>query len=524
MSRSPEETVVEESREVRRGFDPVSLALLVLAVAVRWIILRATHSTTEDFLITLRYAENLAAGRGFVYNPGEPVLGTTTPLYALLLGLASVVRLDATTVGKSLNILADGITVWLICRIAARLGHARSGWLGGLLYATTSTPISVSIGGMETALVTCAGMAVLTAFVEKRPGAFAASSALLFLLRIDGLLLVAILGAAWALQQRRGGLAPPARLSHRSAVLFLALTLPWVLFATAYFGSPLPASMLAKLAVYERIRPGVLPNLGEFRLQFAAGPLRILLTCLFVVGAFHTWVSHKSLRAALAWTGIYYAAMLVSRVPAFGWYFLPPLPLYNLCIGLGLAIAVRRVGVRVGHAAAVAGLVAMALPFTWHLRSITRDIASAQRLEDEVRRPLGQWLAFHADTGDTIMLEPIGYIGYYSRLRVLDMIGLVSPEVISCYHQPEENPLVCIVQRYRPEWLILRAAERRSLDAASRAPHEGGSGKVLGEYLWVRGFPDSANGPAFEVYRRAAAPGRGYSRLSTPHGKGGIRR
>ena len=34
---------------------------------------------TDDAYITYRYARNLADGAGFVYNPGERVLGTTPP-------------------------------------------------------------------------------------------------------------------------------------------------------------------------------------------------------------------------------------------------------------------------------------------------------------------------------------------------------------------------------------------------------------------------------------------------------------
>ena len=34
----------------------------------------------DDAYITYRYARNLATGRGFVYNPGEAVMGTTAPL------------------------------------------------------------------------------------------------------------------------------------------------------------------------------------------------------------------------------------------------------------------------------------------------------------------------------------------------------------------------------------------------------------------------------------------------------------
>jgi len=39
----------------------------------------------DDPFITFRYAQNLRAGLGFVYNPGERILSTTTPLYTLLL-------------------------------------------------------------------------------------------------------------------------------------------------------------------------------------------------------------------------------------------------------------------------------------------------------------------------------------------------------------------------------------------------------------------------------------------------------
>lgn len=41
----------------------------------------------DDAFITYRYARNLAQGYGFVYNLHEPVLGTTTPFYSLVLAL-----------------------------------------------------------------------------------------------------------------------------------------------------------------------------------------------------------------------------------------------------------------------------------------------------------------------------------------------------------------------------------------------------------------------------------------------------
>src|SRR4030081_2329551 len=62
------------------------LAMFVLpaVVALATRLLTGPHAI-DDAYITFRYARNLAEGLGLVYNPGEWVLGTTAPLWAVLL-------------------------------------------------------------------------------------------------------------------------------------------------------------------------------------------------------------------------------------------------------------------------------------------------------------------------------------------------------------------------------------------------------------------------------------------------------
>src|SRR5207248_2216980 len=119
----------------------------------------------------------------------------------------------------------------------------------------------------------------------------------------------------------------------------------------------------------------------------------------------------------------YYAVMLFSKVPAFGWYFVPPLPLYYAAAALGIAdfglriadwaatVAARPSSLIRRPSSVNAAFLLLALALTWHLRAVSRDIAAAQRLEDEVRRPIGEWLAANTPAGARVMLEPIGYIG-----------------------------------------------------------------------------------------------------------------
>ncbi len=476
----------------------VPLAIALIALLCRAYVAWRTHSTTEDFLITLRYAENLASGRGFVYNEGERVMGATTPLYTLLLAASAWFGLGAAAVGKTLNVLTDAATCLLICRLALAVGRPRAGWLAALLYATASAPINFSVGGMETGLVTACCMLAVVCFAEGKLLQLAVASALLIHLRIDGAVLIGVLWAGVALKDRR--------VPWREIAFLALLVLPVFAAEWLYFGSPIPASITAKLAVYARIRGGTLPNLGDFQHHFAGGLVQKALLCLFLAGAVISFEQIRALRAPLIWLLVYYAAMLMSRVPAFGWYFVPPMPLYFLAVAISpgallrLCARVLRQERRLTSQRLAAGALAcLAVPLVWHVRSVAADVARAQRLEDEVRRPLGEWLRANTKPTDRIMLEPIGYIGYYSKRRVLDIIGLVSPEVLPYYRPEVDHPVGEIVAHFKPSVLVLRASEKDEIESYSK---RAGGDVLRADYQSIGTWPQAGPDPIFYLYRR----------------------
>jgi hypothetical protein len=79
--------------------------------------LMQTTAHFDDAYITYRYARNLATGQGFVYNPGEAVLGTTAALYGLLLGLLSLLGADIPQASHLLSIIGWAASVVLVERI-----------------------------------------------------------------------------------------------------------------------------------------------------------------------------------------------------------------------------------------------------------------------------------------------------------------------------------------------------------------------------------------------------------------------
>src|SRR6185369_5436743 len=123
------EALVRCGRNCRLGVALLAWGALAAALAARL----SGHSL-DDFFITFRYADNLARGRGFVFNPGERVFGLTAPGLGLLLAAAR--RLTGLAVAP-LGTLSTGLALVAIAGLllaeAARRGRAIEGLLGGTL-------------------------------------------------------------------------------------------------------------------------------------------------------------------------------------------------------------------------------------------------------------------------------------------------------------------------------------------------------------------------------------------------------
>ncbi|MGC8668232.1 MAG: hypothetical protein ACP5VE_08980 [Chthonomonadales bacterium] len=476
----------------------VSAAIIaLLAVGVRLYVLHVSHTTTEDFFITLRYARNLAAGRGFVYNPGEHVLGATSPLYTLLLAGFYRLGLDAGLAGKALNILADAGVCIGLCIFFDGLGQPRAGRIAALLYAATSAPVNFACGGMETGLVSLAEVLAIGAYAALKEKALWAWLAVLVLLRIDGLALGAVLLIALKLGRRP--------MHWQAALPPSAVVGAWVAFAWVYFGSPLPNSVVAKLVAYGHLRSaGALPNLPEFVTQFAKGPFQMALLAAFAWGAVFAWTRMPAMRPPLVWMFLYYGVMLASRVPAFGWYFVPGLPVYYGVAAVGMASAVSRLEASLTRRAGVGrcgatleGLLGAVL--LAHVPAVARDVARAQALEDQVRRPIGQWLAGNTRPSDRVLLEPLGYIGYYSGRPMIDAVGIVSPQVLRFYRAGSRDPLADMIAAFHPEYVLLG---RGDVDRLGLMGSMKGDVDIRSRYHFVRAWPDARSGPVYFLFRR----------------------
>jgi hypothetical protein len=472
-------------------------AVVMVAVTLRLWMALTTELTETAALITLRMSEHLAHGQGFVYNAGEHVLGTTAPLYAMILALGIKAGLPGLAFGKGLTIVADASLCVAVYTWLRTLGQERAGRLAALLVALSPRLVHWSISGMGMSLVTLGAICTWIAFARGRYRAAYAILGLLFIARWDSLVLTLAFSLAVTFRQRRlplGGLA-----------VFALVVAPWVAFATWYFGSPIPVTWAAKTAVQSRVLgPAIAPYWRELIHLFVASAWDALLSLAAFVGLLRVLARRRTaFFPALVWYGVFWGVFLLSRAAPSDRYALSSYPIY-----LGLAaIAVVALADRLSALApraerwvlpALAG--AAALLALTALLPEQRRLASHQAYEQSVRAPVGRWLGVHGDPHDRVLVtsqSSIGYFGYYSGLAMIDPKGLVTPTALPFWQKSYAYPDLAIARAFLPEWCVVRHDELPVLERMASS-----SGRAWDDdYALALSFP-TAERPVYHVFRR----------------------
>jgi len=400
---------------------------VIVALAVR-----LAGKEMDDLFITYRYALHLVQGQGFVFNHGERVLGLTNPGLALLLAaLAWPTRLDipilATIVfGLSLLALAC-IFLWS----GSRIGRVPEALAGGTLLVTSSYLWGQQGGETIPMLALLAGAAELCL---RRPVLAGLAAGLAVWFRPEAAVACGILGLLAWIERRR----VPWRFAAAACVVIAV----GLLAATWYFGTPIPNSLAAK----EAMAAGMAESWAgptRFWLRSArlvarhAGPLWQAIVGLGLLGQVPLFVFGGRPGKVLALFALGLSVIYpVSGVPWFPWYTLPMAVAAVYGIAFLLGAAVRFVGRRATLprrvAASLAGCL-LAVPvavsllpaaYRWH------RFAGGWAPFMERYHQAGLWLAAKSPPEATVSYYEIGVLGYFSDRTVVDLLGIVTPELL----------------------------------------------------------------------------------------------
>jgi hypothetical protein len=461
----------------------------------------ATQHAWEDYWITFKASRNLATGNGLVFTPGERLHTFTSPLGTLLpAGLSWVTGNHSDELVLwlfrvvSSAAFAGGILIF--ADVLLRLQQHRVAAIFTLaLMALDAKSVDFTINGMETGLlilflaVTIRGLLVPA---SRRMLWVAFGWAGLMWTRPDSCVYIAILGFA-TLLFAPGLVSGETRKQAswtlvKAGLICAAIYLPWLLWAWSYYGSPVPNTIVAKSTNADPL------SLSTLALQFITHPYKLLAGHSFARWVFmpaYSWFGDwpgalsgvwwtLGAIAALVWVvpGVRRETRVVSLAFFLGLFFLDrvvrtPFPWYlptaamlgYLTLGLVLDQLLGVLGEKdwKRHVQfALRALVVMVLATQVFVTiSVGRQMAVQQRvIENGVRKAIGLWLRENARSPkDTVCLEPLGYIGYFSQLKMLDYPGLSSREVIEARRRlgaKRENEFFLDL---KPDWVVLRPSE-----------------------------------------------------------------
>jgi hypothetical protein len=447
-----------------RGQAGLLLALYAAGVTVAVYALFARWHYDDPF-ITYRYAANLAQGAGFVYNPGQRALSTTTPFFALLLSAARMLGVQdlpaLANLISSMSLAAGGLCMWQLGRLYKLPAVS---WAGLLLYPTTLL-LHITIGS-ETPLYLALCLGAFVCFEMRRYSACAALCALAVLTRGDGVLVAALIALAFAWRHRAGFLRA---IPWRAVAVFAVIVLAWVVPAWLYFGSPLPATLGAKraqgvMAISEGFARGLFTVIGAW---FGSLPQHRMGVALALIGVpFLLW---RGRRAALpvVWMALYFAAYSALGVTAYYWYYAPLVPGYIVLIGLGATAIGQGAGWLAGRAAPARPemwrRLGLAMPLVLvaalALVQAQRTFVTASRPDARyaIYRAAGDWLRANTAPDSTAGMLEVGIVGFYAQRSLVDFAGLIQTDVSQQMRRDTtyDDTAAYAMLTYKPDYVLV---------------------------------------------------------------------
>ncbi|MGA2788333.1 MAG: hypothetical protein ABSF60_12475, partial [Verrucomicrobiota bacterium] len=491
-----------------------SEVLLAGAVLLVGLVFAAyTQHAWEDYWITFRASRNLATGHGLVYTPGERLQTFTSPLGVLLPAAFSWLT------GNQ----SDNLALWLFRVVSAgalaagvvllfktlqSLQLQRSScWLTAALIGLDAKTVDFSINGMETGLLVFFLALTIHGLVAPGPRQILRLGigwAGLMWSRPDSCIYIAILGAGSLLflSGRTGGKSRTewGKTLLAAGLICTVIYLPWFLWTWWYYGSPVPHTIVAKAVNKPPIRfddligdlvayPAHLLIPFDTSLQFIflpgyadhGGWPVFLVVISYVLGflAAFAWLVFV-LRPSTRWFSLsfffgnfflsdvlkYHPPWYLPTVDVLGFLTLGLLFDEAFCLAAGRSQSDRpREWLRRVPAILRASAIGLVVGQAAVTVCVARQLQVQQDLiENGLRRSIGLWLRAHAQTShDSVMLESLGYIGYYSRLKMLDYPGLVSQEVVEVRKRLGPNLENWGWIMLNPDWVVLRPEEAQNL-------------------------------------------------------------
>lgn len=494
----------------------IILALAVMLIFVGYFLWNEHRASgtfgfpLDDSWIHAQFARNLALGHGFSYNPGVPASGSTAPLWTLVLSAGYLVTGDPVMSAKVIGVVFLALTVVLVYMlVGAVASDARQALFAAVVTASLSRLIWAGLSGMEVTLavtLTLAGMLAHVTYGRLADRRQYLSTVLFGLATLARPECAAFFGAAmldralsstlvrWRDLAARDWLLPVA--IH--VAIFAVVVAPFVLFSAVFGLGFLPNTAYAKALLWNRGLIAALStgNLQELVRSFTVHPFDYYLSflqeslsnnpILFILSVFGflrlvlsvPYEEESRCRSFILPLSVIVFPLAIGVIVPFGTasyqegrYAAPVAPLMLIVGTIGLYEA-GRYGAEILSRAKFMGTpatVVMERSLIWlfMVLALSAQVRTAwyrgknygrevDNIED-MQVTLGRWIDQALPENATLAVNDVGAIAYFSQRKVLDTVGLISPEVLSYIesHESRDAAVLEFLKHERPDYAVL---------------------------------------------------------------------
>ena len=414
-----------------------------------------TRHIQEDALISWRVARNIIEYGVYGYNGTEKISASTTHLYV---GVGVIFQ----------SIFGEGNFIYPLLIFNTILLTIGLYWLGKLLLSTTNRvilfiffvsflppAIKMSILGMEFGLLFFLYMALIKyGFVERKKWAFILMPILILWTRIDTCIFLGILFIYDVIQQRKWNTALMI-----GGILAVVST---VTFNWFYFGEIVNNTITSKKNNY--INPTLIERWTEFKffapnyfgiVKFPDSIYNYATIILFILSAIclvvlnGLWDSNrKKVVTFLFIFGLIKSVIFGAANSWFDWYYWIP----QICLFLPIVLLIldsdQYKKLAIGYS------LFFFVPFTAY--QAVHSIATGHGEWNHARN-IGLYLdAIEPNKNKYIFLEPAGYIPYFSKLKVIDYVGLVDKRLSdeNIVKNGKEVGFSNLINKAKPDYIL----------------------------------------------------------------------
>ena len=439
-----------------------------VAVLVRIIFMIYTGRIWEDALIALTSARNFWDGFGLTHHDSEP------PVQSFSSVIGEIIMIFGEAFGKGIlaiqlaSIVSAVASIYFAFRIGVQFSFNLIAQALVLSYlALDHLQVFFGMAGMETQVVTAILLANAYYYLSSRWTALGLATALAILSRPEFVLWAFIIFIVILAFHRE------AVISVFTPVIIVALS--WAMFAISYFGTITPQTVSAKSIVYNRKPFAPLPDILDFCIDWwkhispfrqywavSATPVPdfVLMIVVLVllgfafIGAYRASIENRRFLAIVFLVAGFAVYRTVTANGPYSMWYLPP---FMALFFLFAAAGISYVGRWNGWVARVVGgvlILAYSIPIFF---AMPLDKMMQVEIEVGVRTKVGHELARAMKSTDTVVLEPLGYIGWAIRNKsVYDYPGLASPVALNALMKRPGTGLGGMMDTLSPTFAVLR--------------------------------------------------------------------